>query len=184
LVKKARPWDLASWVKQHQLLSYEAMSFRDQPCNNLDSLWGALDGTYNATNGRLVDLSVLDVVPFLPQEWKPFSMLELSQVLHACSSMLALGPDHVTWGMLKHLTTNPCIASLFLGMAEACIQVGHWPAHFKESLSVIIPKLGKASYSTPKSFHLIVLLNTLGKLVENALPSHAIQQGTTWHLPT
>jgi len=80
-------------------------------------------------------------------------MLELTQALHACSSSSAPGPNHVTWGMLKHLSANPHIASLFLGLAEACIQVGHWPAHFKESLLVIIPKLGKLSYLTPKSFH-------------------------------
>jgi len=95
--------------------------------------------------------------------------LELSQALHACSSTSAPGPDHVTWGMLKHLSANPRIAALFLGVAEACIQVGHWPAHFKESLSVIIPKPGKPSYATPKSFCPIVLLNTLGKLVEKML---------------
>jgi len=66
----------------------------------------------------------------------------------------------------------PHIATLFLGLVEACIQVGHWPAHFKESLSVIIPKPGKPSYATPKSFRPIVLLNTLGKLVEKMLSRH------------
>jgi len=71
--------------------------------------------------------------------------------------------------MLKHLLANLHIATLFLGMVEACIQVGHWLAHFKESLSVIILKLGKPSYLTPKSFHPIILLNTLGKLVEKML---------------
>ena len=146
------------------------MSFRGQPCNNLDSLWGALDGTYNTANSRPVDLSVLDTVPSLPpREWCPFSMLELTQALHACLFTSAPGPDHVTWGMLKHLLANPCIARLFLALAEACIQVGHWLAHFKESLLVIILKLGKASYSTPKLFHPIVLLNTIGKLVEKIL---------------
>jgi len=169
-VKKARPWDLVSWVKQCQLPSYEAISFRGQPCNDMDSLWGALNGTYNTANGRPVDLSILDAVPSLPiWEWKLFSMLELTQALHVCSSTLAPGPDHVTWGMLKTLVANPCIASLFLGLAEACIQLSHWLTQFKESLSVIIPKPGKPSYSTPKSFQPIVLLNTLGKLVEKML---------------
>jgi len=182
-VKKARTWDLAAWVKQQQLPSYKAMSYRGQPCNDLDSLWGALDGTYNAANGRPVDLGVLDTIPpLLVREWRPFSMLELTQVLHACSSTPAPGPDHVTWGMLKHLTTNPCIAALFLSVAEACIQVGHWPAHFKKSLLVIILKLRKAPYSTPKSFCLIVLLNMLGKLVEKMLSCQlqfeGVQYGT------
>jgi hypothetical protein len=49
--------------------------------------------------------------------------------------------------------------------------------HFKESLSVIIPKPGKASYSTPKSFRPIVLLNTLGKLVKKMLGSTVSRSG-------
>jgi hypothetical protein len=52
---------------------------------------------------------------------------------------------------------------------QACVTVGYWPTHFKESTSVIIPKLGKRNYSTPKSFRPIVLLKTLGKLVEKML---------------
>ena len=91
-VKKARPWDLASWVKQRQLPSYEAIFFWGQPCNDVDSLWGALDGTYNAANGRPVDLSVLDVVPSLPiREWKLFSMLEMTQAPMCV-------PLHRPWG--------------------------------------------------------------------------------------
>jgi hypothetical protein len=49
------------------------------------------------------------------------------------------------------------------------LTLGHWPTHFKESLSVIIPKPGKPSYSMPKVFRPIVFLNTLGKLVEKML---------------
>ena len=166
-----------------QLPSYEAMSFQGQPCNNLDSLWGALDRIYNAANGRPVDLSILDAIPPLPvREWWLFSMLELTQALHTCFSMLAPGLDHITWGMLKHLAANPCIARLFLGLAEACLQVGHWLAHFKESLSVIILKLDKLSYLTPKSFHPIILLNMSGKLVKKMLSCQlqfeGVQYGT------
>ena len=31
---------------------------------------------------------------------------------------------------------------------------------------VVIPKPNKLAYDQPKSFHLIILLNTLGKLIE------------------
>jgi len=36
-------------------------------------------------------------------------------------------------------------------------------------VSVIIPKLGKLAYDTLKAFRLIVLLNTLGKLIEKMI---------------
>jgi hypothetical protein len=44
-----------------------------------------------------------------------------------------------------------------------------WPAEFKASTTVVIPKPGKPLYDTPKLFHLIVLLNTLGKMFEKML---------------
>ena len=47
--------------------------------------------------------------------------------------------------------------------------MGHWLKHFKDSVLVIIPKPNKLSYSTPKVFRPIVLLNTLGKLVEKMI---------------
>jgi Reverse transcriptase (RNA-dependent DNA polymerase) len=61
------------------------------------------------------------------------------------------------------------VSELFVHVAEACVQVGHLPSHFKESLSVIILKLGKPKYLMPKSFQPIVLLNTFGKLFEKLL---------------
>ena len=45
----------------------------------------------------------------------------------------------------------------------------HWPRHFKELVSVIIPKPGKPAYNTSKAFRPIVLLNTLGKLIEKII---------------
>ena len=54
-------------------------------------------------------------------------------------------------------------------LANACLSLRHWPRHFKESVSVIIPKPGKPAYNTPKAFRPIVLLNTLGKLIEKMI---------------
>ena len=47
--------------------------------------------------------------------------------------------------------------------------MGYWPNHFKLSSMVIIPKPNKLSYDSPKSFHPIVLLNTIGKLIEKVI---------------
>jgi len=54
-------------------------------------------------------------------------------------------------------------------IANACLSLHHWPRHFKESVSVIIPKPGKPAYDIPKVFRPIVLLNTLGKLIEKMI---------------
>jgi hypothetical protein len=52
---------------------------------------------------------------------------------------------------------------------NACLQSGHWPAEFKATTTVVIPKSGKPLYDTPKLFRPIVLLNTLGKMFEKML---------------
>jgi len=64
---------------------------------------------------------------------------------------------------------NEKSVQLLVTLADACICVGHWPKHFKDSVLVIIPKLGKPTYSTPKAFRPIVLLNTVGKLIEKMI---------------
>src|SRR5882762_271959 len=77
-VDNRRPWDLMSWTMPRDLPTFEAIKYKDQPCNTLDQLWDGLHSTFNSASGRDVDLRVLEE---LPQEevrpWVPFSMAEL-----------------------------------------------------------------------------------------------------------
>ena len=50
-----------------------------------------------------------------------------------------------------------------------CLELGHWPLYFKTSMTIVILKPNKASYNSPKSFRPIILLNTLGKLIEKVI---------------
>jgi len=101
-------------------------------------------------------------------------VLELQEALVTCSSLLSPGPDHVTWVHLKKIVAEPQCLNVFITLANACLTVGRWPKYFKELVSVIIPKPGKPSYSAPKAFRPIALLNTLEKLIEKML-SNRIQ---------
>ncbi|RXW14227.1 hypothetical protein EST38_g11621 [Candolleomyces aberdarensis] len=101
--------------------------------------------------------------------WPEFSLLELRQALEACSSRSASGPDHILWRHLKQILALPQCADIIIALANGCIESGHWPKQFKESTLVIIPKPNKPSYSTPKVFRPIVLLNTLGKLIKKMI---------------
>ena len=93
----------------------------------------------------------------------------MQEALKACSNVSAPGPDHITLRHLKLiLASNTCAVGI-LFLANACLSLQHWPRHFKESVSVIIPKLGKLAYNTPKAFKPIVLLNMLGKLIEKMI---------------
>ena len=67
--------------------------------------------------------------------------------------------------MPQHST---CLKNI-INIANACLELGYWPSYFKMSTTVVIPKLNKLSYDSPKSFRPIVLLNTLGKLIEKVI---------------
>jgi hypothetical protein len=90
-------------------------------------------------------------------------------VLAACAKNLALGPDYILWSHLKTVLSEQHTCSEVVNLANACIHIGHWPFFFKESTLVIIPKLGKPSYSASKAFWPIVLLNILGKLIKKCI---------------
>jgi hypothetical protein len=110
-----------------------------------------------------------DITPAAGREWPPFSDQEVREALALCSSRSAPGPDHVTWQHLKKVLPDPGVGKVFLALANACMEHGHWPSYFKVLNSVIIPKLGKLSYQSPRVFRPIVLLNTLGKLIEKMI---------------
>ncbi|KXN89369.1 hypothetical protein AN958_05702 [Leucoagaricus sp. SymC.cos] len=172
-VENQRPWNLMAWVKPHQLLPCEAILHRGESCHDIDALWRALDQTYNAVSEWPCDVMVLEELSLLvEQDWVPFSALEVKETLSACSSHSSPSPDHVMWVHLKELLLDDAVVRKFLSLANACLMVGYWPSYFKESVLVIIPKPGKLSYSTPKSFRLIILLNMLGKLIEKMLSRH------------
>jgi hypothetical protein len=168
-----RPWDLMSWVKQCNLPPMESILFRDEPCNTLDSLWNALHSTYNAASGCKCEMESLDEWPAFPErEWLDFTPNEVWVVLVACVKSSALGPDHITWSHLKLLLMDVDTCTKMVSLTNACFEHGHWPTFFKESSSVIILKPGKLSYAAPKTFRLIMLLNTIGKLIEKCVSNH------------
>ena len=79
------------------------------------------------------------------------------------------GPDKLSWEHIKKIIKNKeCIIKL-INIANVCVDLGHWPSHFKILTTVIIPKPNKALYDSPKLFHSIMLLNITGKLFEKII---------------
>ena len=131
---------------------------------------------------RPVDTRFLNKIPQVtPIKWLAFSKQEFRDAIAKCSSSSALGPDHISWRHLKTLfSSNLCLEKI-VNVADACINLEFWPSHFKVANTVIISKPNKESYSTPKFFCSIVLLNTTGKLIEkvisNRLQFHMVDNG-------
>ena len=79
------------------------------------------------------------------------------------------GPNKLLWRHLKIVLKDKMCLRNVIAIANACIELGHWPSHFKISLTIVIPKPNKASYDSSKSFKPIVLLNILEKLIKKVI---------------
>jgi len=75
----------------------------------------------------------------------------------------------LTWHYWKIIIANNDCLSRIISITNTCIELGYWPKYFKVSTTIVIPKPNKSSYDHPKAFRPIVLLNTLGKLIEKVI---------------
>ena len=66
------------------------------------------------------------------------------------------------------MTDNKCIINI-INIINAYINLSFWFLHTKRSISIIIYKLNKPAYNSPKTFYSIILLNILGKLKEKVI---------------
>ena len=101
-----------------------------------------------------------------------FSKEEFRLALVNCNNSSAPSSDKLSWSHLKIILKDDDCLNFIVNIANACIEVGYLPSHFKRSTMVIIPKPNKKMYNSPKAFRPIVLLNTIGKLIEKVIGEH------------
>ena len=159
-----------NWVNKHKLPATEAIKYEGNLCITTDSLWEALHAIFNSVLYCPIDKEVLNEIEPKPTSiWAPFSKEEFQQALIKCNNSSALGPDKLMWQYLKTiLKQDTCLAQI-INIMNICINLEYWLSHFKQSSTVIIPKPNKQTYDNSKSFRPIVLLNTLGKLIEKVI---------------
>ena len=90
-------------------------------------------------------------------------------MIKKCNNSSALGLNKLTWSHLKSIIRSEDYICKFINIANTCINLGHWLSHFKTSTIVVIPKPNKVMFDSPKLYHPIVLLNTIGKLFEKMI---------------
>jgi len=159
-----------NWVKKRKLPAIEAIKHNNRPCLTPESLWNALHNTFNTALHRQVDVKILnELAQKLSQNWGSFSRSEFLSAISKCADSSLPGPDRLTWRHWKTIVKNDACLSNVINITDACINLGHWPRYFKVSTTVVIPKPNKSLYNNLKAFHPIVLLNTLGKLIEKVI---------------
>ena len=102
-------------------------------------------------------------------EWDFFSKEEFKTTISKCNDSSISGLDKILWKILKQVINNDLYLIFIINIVNACINLGYWPSYFKMLILIIITKPNKILYDSSKSFCSIVLLNTLGKLIEKII---------------
>jgi len=116
-----------------------------------------------------VNVKILNKIPKkLTSPWPLLSKKEFRITIASCKNISTPGPDKL-WSHFKIILKDDECLGIIISITNACIELGYWPSHFKRSMTIIISKPNKISYNSPKSFRPIVLLNTVGKLIEKVI---------------
>jgi len=90
-------------------------------------------------------------------------------MINKCNNLSTPSLDQILWKHLKTVVKNEKYLKNIVNITNICINHQYWPAHFKKSFSIIILKPNKILYDSSKMFQSIILLNTLGKLIEKVI---------------
>ena len=101
--------------------------------------------------------------------WISFSIEEFKSSITKYNNLSTLESNKLSWKHFKAIVKDSTCLNNFINIANVCINLEHWLLHFKMSSSIIISKPNKASYDFSKMFQPVILLNTLGKLIEKVI---------------
>ena len=167
--RKSGLWNLMNWVNKHKLPVVEAIKYNNQPCLEIHKLWNTYS-TFKKAQDQQIDSSLLDELPSKKSViWLLFFEAEFNNAICKCNNSSTSGSDKLSWRHLKIIMKDIVCLKNIINIADSCFKIGFWPLHFKISTSIIIPKPNKKLYDSSKSFRPIVLLNTIGKLIEKAI---------------
>ena len=85
--------------------------------------------------------------------WAPFSKAKLINAINKYNNFSTPGPNKLTWRYLKKIVKNKECINKLIDIANICIDLDHWPSHFKTSTTVIILKPNKTLYDSAILFH-------------------------------
>ena len=111
----------------------------------------------------------------LPSILRPFSDCtaptaeEISAALTKCSPSSAPGPDTIPYSVWKSL--HRIASDILISLLGPLLLFGHHPSSMKMANGEVLDKPGKPSYRSPSSFRLIVLLQTISKILERIVAS-------------
>jgi len=126
----------------------------------------------NALLAHLFPPNPLPIVPSILRPHKGYDTLlpsDISAALRKCSSSSAPGPDTIPYSIWKRVH----IAALrhLLALLGPLLKVSYYPVSRNKANGIVLDKPGKPSYDSPASFRVIVLLQTVSKILERIVRS-------------
>ncbi|KAF8700500.1 hypothetical protein AX14_000767 [Amanita brunnescens Koide BX004] len=165
------PWEGVCWTKPCPPPKYSTILKDGAPIPDVDTLFDTMHMHFSTSPAAdHISWAVINDIPKHEERSFPrISQKELWDALSPTINASAPGPDHVTWRHIKIALCFPETDNALTDLFNKICQAGTWPTHFKDSISVIIPKPNKPDYTIPKAYRPIALLNTLGKLLTKIL---------------
>jgi len=161
---------LMNWVNKCKLPAIKMIKYNGQPCLELDYIWQALHSSFNTAQFQEIDETVLNELDlFSLSIWSNFLEEEFICAIANCNNSSVPGSNKLSWGHFKCIIKDKTCLKNIVIITNVCFELGYWPNHFKKSTMIVILKPNKSSYDSLKSFRPIVLLNTMGKLIEKVI---------------
>ena len=168
--KKQGPWELMNWVNKWKLPAIKTIKYNNQLCLEIHDLWHALHSSFNIAQHHIINKRVLEELLLFPSyDWNRFSKEEFIIAITKCNNSSISRPNKLLWSHLKHILKDKMYLKNLVNIVNSCFDLGFWPSYFKISTTIVIPKPNKILYNSPKVFRPIILLNTLGKLIERVI---------------
>ena len=92
---------------------------------------------------------------------------EIINIVNGFKSNKAPRSDEIPNELLK--TILPTVMPILLWIFNASLNIGYYPAHFRDSITVALRKPQADKYDIPKAYQLVALLNTTKKVMESII---------------
>jgi hypothetical protein len=111
----------------------------------------------------------------LSESFSSVNRSEVKRVLKAINCNSAVRSDKIPYTTLSYL--DECLPDILPSLATVLLKFGHHYHKWKHAICTIIPKQGKSSYNTAKSYRPISLLSCLGKIIEKIAATRIAEAG-------
>lgn len=112
-----------------------------------------------------------DLTSRLPDDlpFQETSEEEIFNALTNTSNKSAPGPSQTSYQTIKWAWSHDQGKQLILTLIKKCLSAGYHPKLWRKATAIALRKPNKPDYSNPRAYHLITLLECLGKILEKVI---------------